>query len=165
MLQLTTLEIIIRSPVSAVYSYMIDHTNYKNWYPQIISVTPTDNLPTGVPGKSYLEKIRISKSRCTEFIVEIKEATTDKAYAMEAEWQPLMTRLEVDFTTLSRNETRINLSFFSRSQNFWIRLLARTIIKRLLQRQTATGLNNLKAILEDHSSLERSDHPGSQQNS
>ncbi len=148
MLKLAELTITIDKPVSDIYAYMINHENYIHWYPEVISVTPANGLPTGTPGKRYQEKLRISKKRQTGFIVEVKEAEINKSYAFEADWKPLQTRMEVYFKALSEAQTQVSLCFFSRNKSVLVFLLANLLVKRLIRKQTIEGLNRLKDILE-----------------
>ncbi|MGH1349212.1 MAG: SRPBCC family protein [Methyloligellaceae bacterium] len=142
--------IIIRAPVSEVFDYLINHENYVNWYPNVVSVVSINELLHGTPGKEYREIIKVPVSREADLIIKVIECEENERFVTESNWSPLFPRMEVVFTRLSHNETSLTWSLFSRNGNFLSAFLIRLLLKRTINKSSYSGLQKLKAILESN---------------
>ncbi|MBI3198259.1 MAG: SRPBCC family protein [Rhodospirillales bacterium] len=138
----------INCSISKVFEFISDHENYIRWYPGVMAVTSTDDLPPGTVGKVYNEILRLPSGRRRSFDIQVVESREPGLFATEGTLAPIHPRMEVRLTAKSGNETALNLRFFSRNQSAIGRLLIGTLGPRTIRPQTQSALLKLKSILE-----------------
>jgi hypothetical protein len=138
----------INCPISKLFEFVSDHENYVRWYPGVVAVTSADGLAPGTVGKVYNEILRLPSGRRRAFDIRVVETNAPGLFATEGTLAPLLPRMEVRLTEMSKEETTLNLRFFSRSQSPVGRLLIGTLAPRAIRPQTQAALLKLKSILE-----------------
>ena len=142
--------LLISSPIATVFAFLSNHENYVLWFPGVVAIVSPDDLPHGTVGKTYNETLRLPSGRNRTISIEVVECQAPIRFVMEADFAPLHPRTEIWLEAKSGHETSLNWKFFSRSQSPTGRFLIRTLLKKMLMRQSEAGLLKLKKILEGH---------------
>ncbi|WP_417622803.1 SRPBCC family protein [Parasphingorhabdus sp.] len=139
----------IKAPISQVFAFLANHENYASWYPKVISIESANELPHGTVGKVYREAIRLPTGRDGLIAIKVVESRQPELFVTEGVFAPLHPRMEVHLSAESENETSLHWKFFSRSQSVIGRFLIRLLVKKALERDSKTGLTQMKALVEN----------------
>lgn len=139
----------IDSPIATVFGFLSNHENYIKWFPGVVAIESSDNLPHGTVGKIYAEILRMPTGRNRTIAIRVQESQPPVLFVMEASFAPLHPRTEIQLSEKSENETILSWRFLSRSQSLVGRLLIRILVKNKLARQSEAGLLTLKEMLEE----------------
>lgn len=139
----------IDAPISKVFDFLANHENYASWYPNVISIVSANQLPHGAVGKIYKEAIRLPTGRNQLINIEVVKSRTPELFVTEGDFAPLHPRMEVQLSQKSATETSLNWRFYSRSQSVIGRLLIRFLLKKVMERDSRTGLARMKALVEN----------------
>ncbi|MEM1053043.1 MAG: SRPBCC family protein [Pseudomonadota bacterium] len=138
----------IEHAIGDVFAFLSNHENYGLWFPEVLAVSPANDLPHGSVGKIYNETLRLPTGRNRQIVIEVVESEPPHLFVMEGRFAPLHPRTEMRLTPKSAQETTVNWQFFSRSQSTIGRFLINAFVKRTVVRQSKTGLQRLKKHLE-----------------
>ncbi|MEM8917397.1 MAG: SRPBCC family protein [Pseudomonadota bacterium] len=138
----------IERSIADVFAFLSNHENYGLWFPEVLAVSPANDLPHGSVGKIYNETLRLPTERNRQIAIEVVESEPPHLFVMEGQFAPLHPRTEIRLTQKSAQETTVNWQFFSRSQSTIGRFLINTFVKKAVVQQSKTGLQRLKKHLE-----------------
>lgn len=138
----------VRRPLSEVFTYISNHENYAQWFPDVDTIVSGNDLPHGTIGKQYQEAVQVRRGRTVDMTITVVASIPDKFFATEGNFAPLLPRMEVRFTPVSATETDVQWRFLSRNTSVITRFLIALIAKRGLQRRSRIGLQRLTKLLE-----------------
>lgn len=138
----------VRRPLSEVFTYISNHENYAQWFPDVETIVSVNNLPHGTVGKKYQEAVQVQRGRTVDMTITVVASTPNEFFATEGNFAPLLPRMEVRFKPVSDAETDVQWKFLSRNTSVITRFLITLIAKRGLQRRSKIGLQQLTRILE-----------------
>jgi uncharacterized protein YndB with AHSA1/START domain len=139
----------INSPIATVFAFLSNHENYIRWFPGVVAIASHDQLPHGTVGKVYHETLKLPTGRNRTITIEVLESQPPVMFVMEADFAPLHPRTEIRLAKQSADETILTWRFLSRSQSSIARFLIRSLVKKMVVRQSGVGMRQLKIILEE----------------
>lgn len=150
MIKLASFELTTTASIDDCFNYVSDMSKFKEWFPEVVQVTEEKSGPIEV-GKIYIEDFYNHKQGIDTISVEVKEFRPSTRFVTEADLKHILSRMEVDFSSLRNGETKIEWAFYSRNNSFLFKLVA-PLVKREMKkraRSASSALNsNLKGIAE-----------------
>lgn len=116
MIELANVKGVIKSPVDNLYAYVTNMENYQFWFPDVVDITSSDDLPHGTLGKKYQETLFLGENK-TNLLIKVKAVTPSKVFYTEGDLEPVLPAMKMLFTELDGNECEFSLSYFSRIEN------------------------------------------------
>jgi hypothetical protein len=144
----------INRPVKEVFDFVSNHENYANWYPGVVSVRSSTDLPHGVVGKRYEEILRMPTGRNQKIPIRVVEAKSPTSFVTEGEFSPLHPRMSFSLSADSTATTQIHWMFESRSQSLFGRFIVNKLFRPIMSKQSNVAAERLKSILETPESTE-----------
>ncbi len=138
----------INRSIDYVFDFISNHENYAKWYPGVISVRASNELPHGIVAKQYEEVLRLPTGRNRKIRIEVVEAKSPVLFVTEGEFPPLHPRMTFGLSADGDTTTQIRWTFESRSQSLFGRFVVNTLLRPAMLKQSAVASRNLKSILE-----------------
>ncbi|GAB1268425.1 hypothetical protein NBRC116493_16780 [Aurantivibrio infirmus] len=114
MILLASIEEQINCSSSSLFDYVTDMENYIHWFPGVIDVKESDNLPKDQVGKQYLETLSFPTGP-QKLTIEVKQFERNRFFVMEGDLEPILPRMMMKFDAMKDNTCKFSLSYFSRS--------------------------------------------------
>ena len=129
------------------FDYAANLENFVDWFPGVVSIVASDELPAAAIGKKYLETVSLPLRKA------VGHDSGDRCQApqhlvTEGDLRPLLPRMEMEFVDAGQNTCEVRWRMLSRNEN---RLAGGTVLPVagwVMRRRAKIGLRNLKLLLE-----------------
>ena len=138
----------IQRPKSAVFEYVTNMENFKEWFPGVISIESSNPLSHGQRGKEYLEAVSVPLRGIRKIKLTVREVQGHRFFATEGRFPPLMPRMEISLNDIEINSCELTWRMFSRSNNLIVKCTLLPLAKRVMEKRAALGVKALKIRLE-----------------
>ena len=138
----------IQCPVSAAYVYACDLRNFGRWFPGVIEILAEDELDLTAIGKSYLETVSVPLGGSRKVRIVVKEAQHGSVFITEGTLRPLQPRMEIRFSALGLDSSRVNWRMYSLSQSFLVRATLIPLARRVMRVRAREAMKILRLNLE-----------------
>lgn len=115
MILLAETSISIDGQTEQLFEYVTNMENYAEWFPGVLSITSHNNLPHGVQGKTYQERITMPEGEAS-LVIEVKASVRNKSFYTEGDLEPLLPAMRMEFAPDMQNKTSFSLKYFSRNE-------------------------------------------------
>ncbi len=148
MILLASAEALIRCPVAQLYAYVTNMENYQQWFPGVISIVESNDLPHGHVGKQYRESLALPAGE-TQLTIEVKRAEVNGNFVTEGSLEPLLPMMTMGFRDTSKKSCYFSLMYHSRN----LELEAESPLVKALQQdlgdRITVAIDTLTGIVTD----------------
>ena len=130
------------------FEYAADLENFAHWFPGVIGIVAHDELSFATPGKQYVETVAVPLRGNRTVMIRVVDASTPMRVVTEGDLPLLLPRMEIEFQDVGGNSCEVRWRMLSRNENVLVRYTVLPLAGWLMGRRAATGLRNLKWILE-----------------
>ncbi len=131
------------------FSIISNMERFKEWFPQVISITSSNQLDHGTIDKAYVERVSVPLRGTQSVEIVVRESLPNRRFVTEGQLVPLLPRMEIDLTRIDDGMTLIKWQMLSRSKSLLVKTLLLPMAKTIVQRRATLGLKRLKALLEE----------------
>lgn len=142
-------ETMIQSSAADAFSLLSNMERFSEWFPAVISITSSNDLPHGETGKKYLETVSIPLRGTMKIEITVKESIVNRKFVTEGKFPPLFPRMEISISELSEKEISIKWEMFSRSNSKLVHAMLLPLARKTMQKRADIGAARLKALLEN----------------
>ncbi|WP_420547834.1 SRPBCC family protein [Curvivirga sp.] len=136
--------ICLNAALPEVFKYVTDLNNFSEWFPEVQEFKETHSSPAGTIGKTYAEKVFLEGDTATEIIVEVVEYVEDEKIVTQAEFNPLLPRMEINFIPVNTTITEIIWNMDSRNEEEDFLRNTLPMMQSIISERANKGLTNLK---------------------
>ncbi len=145
---LASADVVVDCSPDVAYRYAIDLDRFGDWFPGVQAICAADTLAVDEPGKTYLETVAIPLRGTRSVCVVLKTREPHRHFATEAEFPPLLPRMEMDFAAVEPQRCRVRWRMYSRSRRRWFRWLLLPLARRVMQRRATRAMTLLGRQLD-----------------
>ncbi len=138
----------IDAPPSEVFDFVIDRRNYHRWFPGIVRMEPTDQLPPLSPSKTYREVAMGPDNVPKEIGCKTLCVMPKSFFRMQADLWPIRPFFEYGFTDNGSGGTKFAFAASRGSYNP-LAFVGSVIMRKVLAKRGPEALLRLKTIVED----------------
>ncbi|WP_416398763.1 SRPBCC family protein [Allohahella sp. A8] len=138
----------IERPTSVVFDYITDMECFPDWFPDVRDMQSGNKLAHGQVGKLYLETIKLPYGGTRQVRLIVRESIADRLFVTEAQFPPILPRMEVTFHELGDEDCAVDWQMFSRNQSFLVWLFLLPMVRRVMSRRASVAMLQLKQVLE-----------------
>lgn len=139
--------VLIDRPQKDVFDYVIDRRHYHRWFPGIVEMVPADDLPIDAPGKKYAEIARGPTGKLDHLTPDTTAVDVPYSFSMDVDLQPVLPRFTYEFVPVGDTKTRFTIRCEA-TANGLLSMIARKVMRAVLNKRGAPALQTLKTILE-----------------
>lgn len=136
-------QVTLAAPIHEVFDYLSDHENYVDWFPGAEDIEAQKDLPKASEGQIYKERLELPSGKKVDMFITVVSSVKPSYFEMTGDFKPLHTNLLYELASLSPDETRLTVSFFTRHPSSILRWVLRLMLGRRLNSSFAEGLKNL----------------------
>lgn len=137
----------IERPVDEVFSYISDMENFGQWFPGVISIRSSNDLPSGAVGKHYVESVKVPLRGHKDVTIKVVESVANQKFVTEGKLPPLMPRMEVTFQKTGDRRCDVEWRMFSRNNSHLFRLVGLPMVRSIMGSRARQGAATIKEIL------------------
>lgn len=131
-----------------VFGYVSNLENFGEWFPGVLEIDSASEGAHGSVGKKYKESVKGPFGKKNTVIIEVKEVDPNQRLVTEAEFAPLLPRMDIRFDTQNGEQTVVSWRMDSRTESRLFSLLFLPFIRRVMEKRAQLGMVNLKNLLE-----------------
>jgi carbon monoxide dehydrogenase subunit G len=150
MIELAKTSITIAAPIDAVFKYVSNMENYKDWFPGVVDIKSSNNLTHGEVGKKYVEILSLP-SGDVELEIEVDQSDINRLFLMKGNLPELLTQMTVAFSVNEEKKCEVNLQYHARNPELTPASDIVIALKEDLSVRANKGVAALKAIMEQRS--------------
>ncbi|BFM18529.1 hypothetical protein R50073_47120 [Maricurvus nonylphenolicus] len=114
MILLTKKTMVFGQAIEQIFPYVTNMENYMDWFPGVVSIESTDDLPPATKGKRYQEYLSLPEGNVS-LVIEVKESKINECFYTEGDLSPVLPAMLMEFKRLGSNGTEFNLSYYARN--------------------------------------------------
>jgi len=137
----------IRRPLDEVFAVTSNFDIYPTWFPGVERFTPVDALPPETVGKTYREVAK-ALGRETIITTEVVAYEPGRRVAVHADLKPALPAVEILFSPVDAESTRVLWRMSARNTSLWFRLTGRPLMRAVMRRRADQAMQNLTRLLE-----------------
>lgn len=137
----------IERPVDEVFSYITDMENFGQWFPGVISIRSSNDLPSGAIGKQYVESVKVPLRGHKDVTIKVVESTANHKFVTEGKLPPLMPRMEVIFKKAGDRRCEVQWRMFSCNKSHLFRLFGLPMVRSIMGQRARQGAAKIKDVL------------------
>jgi hypothetical protein len=132
----------VARPAAAVFAYVSDMERFGEWFPGVVAIASSDDLPPGAIGKTYRETVAIPLRGERRIELAVVESIEARRFATEARFPPLLPRMEIDLVESGPSACTLTWRMFSRNEGALARLWV-PLARRVVRARAKAGLGRL----------------------
>jgi len=146
MIELAKASIIIEAPIDAVFTYVSNMENYKEWFPGVTSIRSENNLNHKVVGKTYTETLSLPEGDI-DLIIEVDKCDSNRLFLTKGNFPGILPQMKITFST-NNEGCDIDLQYYSRCLELTPTSDIIIALREDLKDRAKKGVIKLKEIME-----------------
>jgi len=147
MIELAKSSISISAPVDAVFKYVSNMENYKEWFPGVVDIRSANDMAHGLVGKQYVEMLSLP-SGDAELVIEVDQCDVNRLFLTKGNLPGVLPQMKVTFSVNEEDVCEVNLQYHSRNPELTAASDIGMALREDLSIRANKGVAKLKAIME-----------------
>lgn len=139
---------LIECPRPAAFDYAANLDNFAQWFPGVIQMAASNELPFDAVGKLYRETVVVPLRGPRAISVRVVEVMPPARIVTEATLSTILPRMEIEFREAGPHRCEVDWRMFSRSTSGVGRWTLLPLARRLMTKRARAALLRLKDRLE-----------------
>lgn len=140
--------VVINCPQHVAFAYAANLENFPSWFPGVLLVTASNDLPFDSVGKLYREEFQAPMRGRRSVMVQVVDAASPSRIVTEGTLASILPRMEIGFRETAPGACEVDWRMFSRRSTGLTRWLLLPIARRLMTLRARQGVQRLKLRLE-----------------
>jgi len=147
MLELAKASVSITAPIEAVFLYVSNMENYKEWFPGVTCIRSANDLDHGVVGKTYTETLSLP-SGDAELVIKVDRCDVNRLFLTKGNLAGVLPQMTVEFFAEEKGSCEVKLQYHSRSPELTSTSDITIALKEDISVRANKGVIKLKSIME-----------------
>lgn len=140
--------VVINCPQHVTFAYTANLENFPAWFPGVLLVKASNDLPFDSVGKQYQEEFAAPMRGRRSVKIKVVDAVYPSKIVTEGTLANILPRMEISFRQTAPGTCEVDWRMFSRRTTGLTRWLLLPIARRLMTLRARKGIQRLKLLLE-----------------
>ena len=147
MIELAKASISISAPIHAVFDYVTNMENYKEWFPGVVKIASANSLNHAEVGKKYTETLSLASGE-SQLVIEVVKSESGQLFVTQGDLAGILPQMTIHFSVTDEQNCHVQLQYHARCSSLSESSGMVSALREDLKVRAQKATLELKAILE-----------------